>query len=68
MKMKRFTRETLSTVLSAQMPTRTIASEILKGTKSEGRIVEENWIVSFIEIDEQGVLIIECIPPEYARI
>jgi hypothetical protein len=61
------TREELGMVLSATMSTKTIKSEFLKGTIYEEMELTDKWFVSFMEVNKQGVLVIECLPPEYIK-
>ena len=60
-----FTRKSLGSFLSTVIPTRTISSPWLAHTRWEGDEVSENWIVTFIDVDTQGSMTIECVPLEW---
>lgn len=64
--MKLLTRAELGNVLSAQMRTKTVKSDYLKGTVFEEWELTEDWLVTHMYIDDD-VLVIECQPTEYAR-
>ena len=58
------TRAQLGNILSGNTPTRTIKSKTLEGTSWDNDDIEleENWLVTYLEVDSTGTLVIECAP------
>ena len=55
------TREQLGNILSGLMPTRTMHHKVTDQDKE----ITDNWIVSFLDIDINGILVIYCEPPTF---
>jgi hypothetical protein len=58
--MKTLTRKQLGDILSANMATKTIHANITESNRE----IADNWIVVFLENDENGILNIYCEAPK----
>ena len=55
------TRAELGNVLSAQTPSRTLHNSY--ATQAQGKEISDDWVVTFVEVDKCGVLVIYCDEP-----